>query len=216
MVLSVVAVGEQYINNCLPYLNKFKNNGYDIKILTDKPEKFIGYDTQLYENKIFSYFDKLLFSLRLVEKYKTDVLYIDSDWIQNVNDGFIKNFHGSNNVLYYDNWENDLFINYINDFYWKDLLFYFNLYKIDHFHLKLPLEWIFYFPNIDNVSQVLFDLEKIKPIFDWISTVVPSQYNGNGNGEGLGLSHVLDLNKIELIKFNKDLFKDAKENKKII
>jgi len=216
MVLSVVAVGEQYINNCLPYLDKFKNNGYDIKILTDKPEKFIGYDTQLYENKIFSYFDKLLFSLRLVEKYKTDVLYIDSDWIQNVNDVFIKNFNGSNNVLYYDNWENDLFINYINDFYWKDLLFYFNLYKIDHFHLKLPLEWIFYFPNIDNVSQVLFDLEKIKPIFDWISTVVPSQYNGNGNGEGLGLSHVLDKNNIELIKFNKWLFKDIKENKKII
>ena len=103
MVLSVVAVGEQYINNCLPYLDKFKNNGYDIKILTDKPEKFIGYDTQLYENKIFSYFDKLLFSLRLVEKYNTDVLYIDSDWIQNVNDVFIKNFNGSNNVLYYDN-----------------------------------------------------------------------------------------------------------------
>jgi hypothetical protein len=216
MVLSVVAVGEQYINNCLPYLDKFKNNGYDIKILTDKPEKFIGYDTQLYENKIFSYFDKLLFSLRLVEKYKTDVLYIDSDWIQNVNDVFIKNFNGSNNVLYYDNWENDLFINYINDFYWKDLLFYFNLYKIDHLHLKLPLEWIFYFPNIDNVSQVLFDLEKIKPIFDWISTVVPSQYNGNGNGEGLGLSHVLDKNNIELIKFNKWLFKGIKENKKII
>ena len=92
----------------------------------------------------------------------------------------------------------------------------FNLNKIEYNHLKLPLEWIFYFPNINNVSQVLFDLEKIKPIFDWISTVVPSQYIGNGNGEGLGLSYVLDKNKVEFVKFDKTLFTNRKENKKII
>lgn len=216
MILSIVAVGEQYAKICLPHLDRFKKRGYDIKILTDNPNFFTGYDTQLYENKIFSYFDKLIFSLRLIEKHKTDVLYIDSDWIGNVNDEFIKNFSGDKNVLYYDNWENDLFINYIEDFYWKDLLFYFNLNKIEYNHLKLPLEWIFYFPNINNVSQVLFDLEKIKPIFDWISTVVPSQYIGNGNGEGLGLSHVLDKNKVEFVKFDKTLFTNRKENKKII
>ena len=109
---------------------KIKNESFKKTsiVLTNEPHLFNNVRTVHYVNKVFSYFDKLLFSLRLVEKYKTDVLYIDSDWIQNVNDVFIKNFHGSNNVLYYDNWENDLFINYINDFYWKDLLFYFNLY----------------------------------------------------------------------------------------
>jgi hypothetical protein len=43
-----------------------------------------------------------------------------------------------------------------------------------------------------------------------------TQYIGNGNGEGLGLSHVLDKNKVELVKFNKMLFANTKENKKII
>lgn len=216
MILSIVAVGDRYVENCLPHLDRFKNCGYQIKILTDNPKSFIGYDVQLYENKIFSYFDKLIFSLRLVEKYKTDVLYIDADWIQNVNDNFIKEFSGHDNVLYYDNWEYGIFENCSNDFYWKDLLFYFNLNKINYNHLKLPLEWIFYFPTISNISEVLFDIEKIKPIFDWISTVVPSQYTGNGNGEGLGLSYVLDKNNITLTKFNENLFSDKKESKKLI
>jgi hypothetical protein len=216
MILAIVAVGDRYIENCLPHLDRFKNYGYQIKILTDNPKSFIGYDVQLYENKIFSYFDKLIFSLRIVEKYKTDVLYIDADWIQNVNDNFIKEFSGHDNVLYYDDWEYVIFENCSNDFYWRDLLFYFNLNKISYNHLKLPLEWMFYFPNINNISDVLLDIEKIKPIFDWISTVVPSQYTGNGNGEGLGLSHVLDKNNIQLTKFDKILFNNIKESRKII
>ena len=219
MILSVVSVGDFYIDSCLPYLQKFKDKGYDIKILTDKPEKFIGYETKLYENKIFSYFDKLIFSLRLVEKYKTDVLFIDSDWFENVNDNFINSFKGSTDILCYQNWEKEIFENYINEFYWEHLRFYFNLYQIECRHLKIPIEWIFYFPNMDKVSNILYDLEKIKPIFDWISTVVPSQYNGNGSGEGLGLSHVLDKNKINISKFDRTLFESPvkqKETKKLI
>lgn len=216
MILSVVSVGDFYIDNCLPYLDKFKNKGYDIKILTDKPEKFIGYETQLYENKIFSYFDKLLFPLRLIEKYKTDVLYIDSDWFQNVPDNFINSFNGSDKVLYYENWEKKIFGNCFNDFYWKDLVFYFNLYQIEYMHIILPMEWIFYYPKMDNISNIIYDIEKIKPIFDWISTVVSSQYTGNGNGEGLGLSYVLDKNEIKMDKFNLTLFQSQKEIKKLI
>jgi hypothetical protein len=216
MILSIVSVGDFYIDSCLPHLDKFKNKGYDIKILTDKPEKFIGYDTQLYENKIFSYFDKLLFPLRLIEKYQTEVLYVDSDWIKNVPDYFIDSFNGFDEVLYYDNWKDVTFSSYVNDYYWKDLIYYFNLNKIEYNHLILPLEWILYYPKIENISNVIYDIEKIKPIFDWISTVVPSQYMGNGNGEGLGLSYVLDKNKIKMNKFDLTQFQPQKENKKLI
>jgi hypothetical protein len=142
MILSIVSVGDFYIDSCLPHLDKFKNKGYDIKVLTDKPEKFVGYETQLYENKIFSYFDKLLFPLRLIEKYNTDILYVDSDWIQNVPDHFINSFNGFDEVLYYDNWKDVTFNSYVNDYYWKDLIYYFNLNKIEYNHLILPLEWI--------------------------------------------------------------------------
>ena len=216
MILSIVAVGDFYIDSCKPYLNKFKDKGYDIEILTDQPQKFDDYNTHFYENKIFSYFDKLIFSLRLVEKYKTDVLYIDSDWLQYINDNFINSFSGSNNVLYCENWEKEIFGNCLDDFYWKDLIFYFNLYNIDYKHIILPMEWMFYYPKIENVSDLLYDLEKIKPIFDWISTVVSSQYSGNGNGEGLGLSYVLDKNKVNMTKFDKALFLQPKKIKKLI
>lgn len=211
-----MAVGDFYIDGCLPHLQKFIDNGYDIKILTDKPEKFDGFDTTFYQNKIFSYFDKLLFSFRLIEKHKTDVLYIDADWMENINENFFENFEGGNDVLYYGTWQYESFKNYLNDEYWKDLLFYFNLNKIKHDHLIIPLEWIFFFPVMDSVTHIIYDLEKIKPIFDWISTVIPSQYGGNGNGEGLGLSYVLDKNHVNLVKFEKNLFEKPVYHRKII
>jgi hypothetical protein len=216
MILSIVAVGEYYIRTCKPHLEKFKNNGYNIKILTDAPKEFEDYETFIYENKIFSYFDKLLFSFRLIEKFKEDVLYIDADWIENVDDNFLKKFKGGSDVLYYGTWEFEYFKNYVNDVYWKDLLFYFNLNKIKHDHLLIPLEWMFYFPNTEVSSNIIYDLEKIKPIFDWISTVIPSQYSGNGNGEGLGLSYVLDKNQLNLSKFDINLFKKPVYPNKLI
>lgn len=216
MILSVVAVGEFYIESCKPHLDRFKKSGYEIKILTDQPEKFKEYETFFYENKIFSYFDKLLFSFKLIQKYQTDVLYVDSDWMHNTNDNFIKKFKGHINALYYDTWELEYFKNYLDDVYWKDLIFYFNLNNIKYEHLLIPLEWMFYFPKTDNVNQIIYDLEKIKPIFDWISTVIPSQYTGNGNGEGLGLSYVLDKNNITLTKFDKNLFKETIYPNKLI
>jgi hypothetical protein len=213
MILSIVAIGDKYIESCLPYLDRFKNNGYQIKILTDRPEKFIGYDTELYENKIFSYFDKLIFSFRLIEKYKTDVLYIDADWLKNVNDNFLKEFSGEDVVLYYDTWKNYYHPKkWYDDFYWRDLFLYFHLNEINYKEFELPIEWIFYFPNINNISEVLLDIEKIKPVFDWIGTISPSKYNGNGigSGEGIGLSYVLNKNNIKLTKFNKRFFNNIK------
>ena len=119
-------------------------------------------------------------------------------------------------MLYCENWEKETFGNCLDDFYWKDLIFYFNLYKIEYEHITLPMEWMFYFPKIENISNILYDLEKIKPIFDWISTVVTSQYSGNGNGEGLGLSYVLDKNKVKMTKFDKNLFQKLKKIQKLI
>ena len=210
MILSISAVGDRYIENCLPYLGRFKDNGYEIKILTDKPDCFIGYDTQLYENKIFSYFDKLIFSFRLIEKYKKDVLYIDADWLRNINDDFMKEFIGGNNVFYYDTWKNYFSPkNWYDDVYWRDLFLYFHLNNIDYKDFELPIERILYFPNINNITSVLLDIEKIKPVFDWIGTI--NQYHsGIGGGEGIGLSYVLKKHNIQLTKFNKRFFNNIK------
>jgi hypothetical protein len=211
MILAIVAVGDSYIEKCLPYLNKFKNNGYQIKILTDNPSCFIGYDTQLYENKIFSYFDKLIFSFRLIEKYKKDVLYIDADWLRNINDDFMKEFIGGNNVFYYDTWKNYFSPkNWYDDVYWRDLFLYFHLNNIDYKDFELPIERILYFPNINNITEVLLDIEKIKPVFDWIGTINQSNYSGIGGGEGIGLSYVLNKHNIQLTKFNKRFFNNLK------
>ena len=61
MLLAIVAIGKKYIDNIQIYLPKYIENGWDIRILTDDCDAFPTFKTYKYQNKIFSYIDKLLF-----------------------------------------------------------------------------------------------------------------------------------------------------------
>ena len=206
MILALVAIGDKYISNCEPHIKNFINNGWDVHILTSETDEFNLGKTYKYQNKIFSYFDKLLFFLRLSEEYDKGVLYVDSDWIQFINSDFPNRFKGSENFLYYGYWPNG-FMNYQDNPYFKHILDYFNMEGITHNEIPPLLEWIFYIPPIKNISNVIYEVEKVKPIFDYMSTVVNAGYFGMGNGEGIGLSYSLYKNNIIPYEFDKTHFK---------
>jgi hypothetical protein len=202
MILSLVSVGEKYIDHCLPHVERFKNSGWEVHILTDNPNRFSGCEVKLYENKIFSYFDKILFTLRLSEKFKEGVLFVDSDWIHNISDEFISTFKGSDKFLYYDNWPNgETFKDYIKDPYFFNQQRFWEKNNFIYDNLITILEWVFYIPHTTKISDIIYDLEHIKPVFEYNSVMVDAGYSGIGNGEGLGLSYSLHKNNIKIKKF---------------
>jgi hypothetical protein len=51
MIICIVAVGDKYVNLSSSCILKFIKAGHLVKILTDKPEKFICGDVYKYDNK---------------------------------------------------------------------------------------------------------------------------------------------------------------------
>jgi hypothetical protein len=208
MILSLVAVGEKYVKNCEPFINSFIDNGWDVHILTNQPEYFKAGKIDVYNHKVFSYFHKLLYPLQLVEKYKDDVLYIDADWIQNISIEFPKTFTKADTFLYYGSWPNgDKYINYKEDLYFKPLNNFWENLGFNPNEISTMLEWIFYIPYNEKIKNIIYDVELIKPIFEYMSLMTDTGYSGIGNGEGLGLSYALYKNGIPIKTFEKSNFK---------
>jgi hypothetical protein len=215
MILTIVAIGNGYSDN--PNLIKsqaqrFIERGWDIKILTDKPENFDFGETFKYENKIFSYFDKMLFPLRIMEKYGSDILYIDHDFMSNISDNFIKNFKGSENFIYYEGWQKwdektewwvpwthfgDHYLEY-----YQPLIDYWTKIGYDYGNILTIRECFMYFPLIKEVSDIILEIEKIKPVFEYLSVVGESKFSGYGQSEGLALYKILKESNIGIERFS--------------
>lgn len=213
MILAVVAVGKNYIFNAKQYLPKYIKNGWDVRVLTDEPHEFIGTKTYEYTNKIFSYMDKLLFPLRLVEKLKQPVLYVDADWFQFISNELIANFKPADEVLYYGNWPNGKYFSNIDQEYFKPLITYFKKNEFIPDELILMIEYLYYFPYINNISNVIHDLERIKPVLEYQSIINKTYFYPNiGNGEGVGLSYVLHKNNVPTNLFQSNYFLEENKN----
>lgn len=217
MILAVVAVGTKYIYKVKQHLPKYIENGWDVNILTDEPNSFPNLKTYQYSNKIFSYIDKLLFPLRLVESSKQEVLYIDADWMEFISDELILNFKPIDKVLYYGEWpEGKYFLN--TDLqYFEPLVSYFQKIEFDYNKLILMIEYLHYFPYINNIENVIYDLERIKPIFEYQSIIKKTYYYpAVGNGEGVGLSYVLSKNNVPIDLFQSKYFLEGNSGLKTI
>jgi len=212
MILAIVVVGKKYIPKVKPYLSKYIENGWDIRILTDEPHSFPNIKTYKYSNKIFSFIDKLLFPLRLVEELNESVLYIDADWFEYVSDELILNFKPTNEVLYYGSWPDYKYISGDLIEYFEPLLEFFKENGFDYSELPLMIEYIHYFPYLDNISDIIYDLERIKPIFEYQSIINKTSYYPNiGNGEGAALSYILHKNNVPFNLFPSKYFLEGNE-----
>ena len=214
MILTLVAIGEGYSDNngiMDNQIKRFQDYGWRVKILTDKPENFQFVETYKYQNKVFSYFDKMLFPLRIMEETGEEVLYIDHDFMENIPNNFIKYFKGYHRFIYYEGWqkwdeETQWWVPWSNfgDHYleyYQPLIDYWE--KIGYDYKKIPTirECFMYTPKTNFISNIILDIEKIKPIFEYMSVVGESKFQGYGQSEGLALYTILEKYGIGIERF---------------
>ena len=217
MILSIVCVGENYKdapNKILNQLKRFQNGRWDLHILTDNEDAFPFGEKKFYDNRIFSYIDKILFPLRLMEKYKTDVVFCDHDWVKYFTDDFINNFNGHKNYLYAEgwkkwngqDWEKWEYLTDYTDEYFKPLFDYWDKEKYDYSNFKTIKECFLYVPYQENASQIIYEIEKIKPIFEYMSIVGNNGYSAYGSSEGVALNYVLEKFNFKLELLSTDYY----------
>lgn len=218
MILSIICTGQNYSNEpikILPQLKRFSSKNWDIKILTDNPSAFTIGETYEYNNKIFSYFDKILFPLRLMEKYKVDVVYSDHDWLKYLTNEFIDNFKAYDNFLYPEGWKRwngfdwerwEYLMDYDADGYFKPLIDYWEANNYNYNNFKTIRECFLYFPYTSHISEIIYEIEKIKPIFEYMSIIGNSNYSAYGSSEGIGLAYVLDKFNLKLELLSTDYY----------
>lgn len=217
MILAIVAVGKKYILKASQHIPKYTQSGWDVRVLTDEPDSFPSLKTYEYTNKVFSYVDKLLFPLRLVEKLKQPVLYIDADCFDFISNELVQNFKPTNEVLYYGNWPEGKYFSDTDLEYFNPLITHFKEIEYDYNQLPLMIEYLHYFPYFNNITNVIYDLERIKPIFEYQSIIKKTYYYpGIGNGEGVALSYVLQKNNIPIDLFQSKYFLEGSEGLKIV
>jgi hypothetical protein len=192
----------QSIDNVQKLISDFN---YDVRILTDTPKEFVNIDCIVYEydKKIFNYFEKFFFSFRLIKELKKDITYVDCDSL----DYFIKHekyriLESRDEVLYLTYWPIKLNGKLR---YWKRLddlkidkwvnpiIEFLELEKIEPSKIETMFEQIFYFPVSLDYNKIQYELEKIKPVFDYCSLYDKNLLNRTtyGHGEGVALSYAL-------------------------
>lgn len=198
----------QCVDNVKQLINKFN---CDVRILTDTPKVFnnIGATVYPYDKKIFSYFDKFFFSFKLIKELNKGVIYVDCDCV----DYLLKiekfrNLLVDDKILYLTYWSVKIGNDWISYQHLKNFKFdkwahpiieFFETEKFEFSKLETMHERLFYFPVGLGYGNIQYELEKIKPVFEYASL-----YGKNlnkrlilGHGEGLALSYALDVNNIK-------------------
>ncbi len=196
MIITFVAVGKKYINQLNDFFKtneSFKDNAI---VLTDRPNLFSDVKTVLYQNKVFSFFDKLLFSLRVCEEYREDVLYVDVDELSHlsIHEIIDQIDEKETSILFTIPWPPKN-LDELDNKRWK---LFKDIVKTDHKEIQTLFENVFFFPKTLPVSKLLYDLELLKPIFETMSILNEEVSNNIGGGEGLALSYLVKINNLKI------------------
>jgi hypothetical protein len=209
MIFATVAVGEYYIDQVCKNITRFEDQGYDIHILTDQPNKFDRYVTYEYPNILFSYTDKFLFSLMLARKFKTDVFFSDARRIGNIDNSFFSAAKQFSELTIKGVWEDDTpewsEIKFKGK-EWKPMRKFLIKENIDPLNCQAYIEHYLFIPRDTNLVGLQMSLEKIKPVLEYISTVNENRYTGIGSGEGVGLGYAIMKNNLKVDFFNPSYF----------
>lgn len=207
-ILCTIAVGEKYNKALLKTIKRFDVDLWDINILTDQPELYPEYKNVFkYENKIFSYFDKLLFVARTVKNKGKGVVWVDADKMYLLSDEFLNYNHDYDYVTIYSrNRWNPYFIEEHFTGGWSIVREYFKYLDVDYRSIPNIWEEIWYLNYDNNIDKIIIDLETIKPIFEYRSIVDEWPRNGYGDQEGIGLGYIVYKYGRELKYFNCEVF----------
>jgi hypothetical protein len=198
-IVVLVAVGDTYVNEILEYYKELKSNQSTIKILTDQPEHFDSDDVISYEKPIFNYFDKIFFSLKMVETYGKSVIYIDGS-TPILKDSFDRLMEQlTSDFLYVNNWPKGDFFEYKDESCFRFLLEYMEYKNIPLKNYPTITEQIMVFNKSINYQLLKKELQIIQPVFDYISLMNDMTYSKPfvlGGAEGLALSIIMNNNDI--------------------
>jgi hypothetical protein len=184
MIISLIAVGKGYRDKINDAIKKF--NSYDICLLSDVERNDVFY-FEKYENKEFSYFDKLYFSLKMVSKFNSNVFYVDINKIDEVNLDFPKH-----NLFYFkSHWpDGNNFGDYCQYDYFKPIVDYWLKNNVIYLDLPTIRETELFFNSKIDSDKIIKKLKEIQPLFREMSETKPI-YSGYDNAEGIALSYVL-------------------------
>jgi hypothetical protein len=198
-IVVLVAVGNTHVNEILEYYRELKSNQTIIKILTDQPSNFDLNDVILYQKSVFNYFDKIFFSLKIVEECQKSVIYVDGSTPIS-KDSFDRLMEQlTTNFLYVNNWPKGDFFEYKDEICFRFLLEYMNYRNISLKNYPTISEQIMVFNKTINYQLIKKELEIIQPVFDYISVMNDMTYSKPfvlGGAEGLALSIIMNNNNI--------------------
>jgi len=204
-IVVLVAVGNTHVNEILEYYRELKSNQTIIKILTDQPSNFDLNDVILYQKSVFNYFDKIFFSLKIVEECQKSVIYVDGSTPIS-KDSFDRLMEQlTTNFLYVNNWPKGDFFEYKDEICFRFLLEYMNYRNIPLKNYPTISEQIMVFNKTINHQLIKKELEIIQPVFDYISVMNDMTYSKPfvlGGAEGLALSIIMNNNDITHKKIN--------------
>ena len=190
-LLCLVAVGSVYNKYILSSIEKLSKK-YDLCILTDSNIRIYGaFDVEIYKEKIFTYFAKLTFTTRMAIKHKRGAIYCDINKLHELDNLVVTDKY---KFTYLREWPKLIYFQQMEDeMYWRKLVWFWLNKGYEYKQLKTIEEHCFYMPYHRQSDILLYKIEEIKPIFEYISTMEKHPYNGIGNGEGLALSYALDV-----------------------
>ena len=203
VVISLVGVNSYHVSNCIGTYRFLKEQGYTVRVLTNRQDLFDPEDVYIYPRQIFTYLDKLLFCLDLVEEYKCNVLHLDAD--KYYDEHRIKSFlekSQHHQITYQGSWPEGDFGHYKNvNPCFKYLKEYCEFRGIEYKDWKTIWEYVMFFRGDINYQAIRYELETIAPVFTYMSLMNNDTYNklpfALGGAEGLALSIVLDKLGIE-------------------
>lgn len=210
MIFATVAVGDRYIDSVNQHEKFFRNNNFDVHVLTDKKNKFSKFfTTYQYDKLVWSYFDKLIFAITLVKNTGSDVFFCDGDEIDNISSNFITNFKGGKFILTKGEWETTTPIWSDIKFkgkYWKPFRKFLKKQNINPYFCPAYREQHIYFPADMDTYSLLYSLEMVKPVLEYSSIIEQSGYSGTGSGEGAGLGYAIIKNNLKIDFFDPSYF----------
>lgn len=171
---------------------------FDICLLTDD-ETITGlFDVEFYREKIFTYFAKLTFTIRMAIKHQRGAYYCDIDKLHELANLDVTDKY---KFSYIREWPKLTYFKQMEDeVYWEKLVTYWRSKGYDYSLTKTIEEHAFYMPFHFKSKNLLYLIEEIKPVFEYISITEENAHShkGIGKGEGLALSYALDINGIDI------------------
>ena len=198
MVLCVSAVGQDYCNFTLDFLNSTFSKIFKVYIQTDKPELFQSYNTNIYYKSTFNFFDKISYGVKVIDTCKEPGFIVDADDLP----------HFQYYYDYFDIFSKDVqYLKYWNEkgtldsnlpeyeYFWEFMKNILKKEKIPEDKIYMVLEKIFFFPSLD-YSLFLSYFESLRYSFEKNSRENGTAKNGVGNGEGVAFGYALFKSKL--------------------